>query len=322
MIKTYTIFPKSKIRLDDFLRKELPSLLKKEVSNSKIRRLIVAGAVIVRNSQIRKPSFILGANDSVELRIDEDKVFYEKTNNDIDFVLTQNDVLYEDDLIIVVNKPYHLPTEAGMVKERGNLHACVVDYLFKKQKIEQPNLKNPPYVGIMHRLDRDTSGVILFTKKRDANSFCHDMFENHTAKKTYIAKVSFIEKSQYNKFSLGKTFAVEFPMARISAKSQAAKWGRSAMPSALNSRTEFTVLKVNKNFMLVECRPLTGRTHQIRVHLSYLNIPIEGDILYGGVKNKRIMLHAKSLSFEHPKTKKMLTIESPVSADFYTGFDD
>ena len=317
--KIFNLKNKSKIRLDEFLRAELPSAIGSSVSNSKLRRLIISGSVYVGSRQIRFPSFVLFASSSVSVAVDEEKLFFEKQPDDIKFDLSEKEILFEDDSIIVVNKPPFFPTEAGMVGSRDNLHAAVVRYLFERQKKTNPNMKNPPYVGIMHRLDRETSGVILFTKTRAVNAHCHDMFENHTARKIYRAVVT--EKKCGIDFdsALPKSFSVEFLMNRISLKSHAAKWGR-VQKDGLPSKTEFTVLKKTslggKNVFLVECRPLTGRTHQIRVHLSSVGLPILGDELYGGDVFSRIMLHAESLSFQHPVTKENMCIRSPLPDGF------
>lgn len=309
-MKNFSIKASENLTLNELLRRKLPALLGQELSNSKIRRLIVAGGVCVNGKQMRVPSFFVREKSLVSVVIDEEKFFYEKKPDDIAYELTEKDILFEDESIIVVNKPSHFPTEAGMVGSRDNLHAAVVRFLFERQKITSPNAKNPPYVGIMHRLDRDTSGVILFTKTRAVNSACHEMFEKHTARKEYVAAVS--------KMPSKEKFSVEFFMNRISPKGQAAKWGKVAPEVGEKSLTNFEVFrKSGENaFHLVLCYPLTGRTHQIRVHLASEGCPILGDELYGGKTFERIMLHAKSLTFPHPVSGKEMKVEAPLPEEF------
>ena len=300
-------------RLDFFLREKIPLELKSPVSNSKIRRLIMTGLVSVQNSICKNPSLLLKKGKTVQAFIDEEKFFYEKKANDIDFVLTEKDVLFEDESLIIVNKPAFIPTEETIVEGRSSMHSALVDYLWKKN----PSLRNPPYAGIMHRLDHQTSGVLLFTKTRSVNAAVHEMFEKHTAIKIYIALTS----SSVN-FKKGDKFSLDNFTGRISAKSQACKIG--ALPQSRGGKrtvTDFTVLEKNENYLLVECCPLTGRTHQIRVHLSQKGIPIIGDTLYGGKRGfekygERIMLHARSLSFPHPVTGKIMTVFSPLPEEF------
>ncbi|WP_178841720.1 RluA family pseudouridine synthase [uncultured Treponema sp.] len=311
-MKTYKILCEKKTRLDELLRRKLPVLLNAEISNSKIRRLITAGGINVNQRQIFVPSFVVFAGSAVTAFIDEEKLFYEKQPDDIKFELSPKDVLFEDQYIIIVNKPSRFPTEKSVVESRDNLHDAVVRYLFEKQKIESPNAKNPPYCGIMHRLDRDTSGAVLFTKKREVNAACHDLFEKHLAKKTYVAAVS--------KLPGQKKFSVSFTMGRISPKGQQAKWGRlSESRGGLESATEFEFFRESRGFFLFYCRLFTGRTHQIRVHLSDCGCPILGDGLYGGKPFSRMMLHALSLSFVHPVTKKLIQVTAPLPKEFLEG---
>ena len=318
-MKELTLTASKKESLNEFLRSALPSELSQDVSNSKIRRLIISGSVSVNKRQCRIPSFLLREEDQVEVTLDEEKLFFEKQPDDIAFEVTEEAVLFEDESIIVVNKPAFFPSEAGMVASRDNLHAAIIRYLWKKN----PALRNPPYVGIMHRLDRETSGVILFTKTRAVNAACHDMFEKKTAQKVYRAVAARPASSRPSQAlpAAGETFTVSFPMGRISAKSQAAKWGMvSESRGGVPSRTDFTVAAVRKEkgreLFYLDCRLFTGRTHQIRVHLSSRSLPIVGDTLYGGISSERIMLHASSLTFPHPVTGSEMTVTAPLPPGF------
>ena len=168
-----------KIRLDEFLREKMPELLQTECSNSKIRRLIISAQVTVNGKVVTRPSFELRGKSEIKILFDKDKFFYEKKPDDIKFEVTKKSVLFENDDLIFIDKPAFFPVEQTITQNRDNLHDAVVRYLWKKNE----NLRNPPYVGIMHRLDRETSGVILFTKNRAANKSVQNMFENHDFEK-------------------------------------------------------------------------------------------------------------------------------------------
>lgn len=320
-----------KTRLDIFLRSELASAVssacKKSsiimLSNSKIRRMIVAGAVSVDGLQIRRPSYELLRGQTVCVDFDTEKFFFEKQADDIAFEMTAADVLYEDEDLIAVNKPAFLPTEETIVggEKRDCLHAAVVRYLWKNS----PSLRNPPYAGIMHRLDRETSGVILFTKTRTVNAAVHEMFEKRAVQKIYRAVCTVSEKTgrtqESRRLEEDSTFFVENHIGRISPKSARAKWGElSANSGGLYARTDFTVLERGVAGGLpvvkIEARPLTGRTHQIRVHLSSVALPILGDTLYGAPEYERTMLHAQSLTFQHPVSGKTITVSAPLPNEF------
>lgn len=311
------------LRLDEFLRTELPSRIaalsgfeNAVCSNSKIRRLIISSCVFVDGRGVVRPSFILKRNSLVTVEFNPEKFFFEKPVDDIEFFVTQKDILFEDDDLIFVNKPPFFPVEQTVTGNRANLHDSLVDYLWKRN----PSLRNPPYVGIMHRLDRETSGVILFTKNRESNRKIHDMFENHAFTKKYYAIVekpdvkglSFKENhnSEDKKSNScakkllsvhkGTIFTVEDFMGRITGKSQKGKWGFvSKNDGGLYSKTDFIVKEEvvveGRKCFLVECLLYTGRTHQIRVHLSESGLPVLGDELYGGSKALRLYLHAAEL---------------------------
>ncbi len=326
----FTFRIESKSRLDIFLRSELAQTVSAYIeksaavslSNSKIRRMIVAGAVSVDGLQIRRPAYELVGGQTVCVEFDEEKFFFEKQADDIAFEMTAADVLYEDEYLIAVNKPAFLPTEETIVggEKRDCLHAAVVRYLWAKSA-----LRNPPYVGIMHRLDRETSGVILFMKTRTVNAAVHEMFEKRAVQKIYRAVCSVSEKAGHAQRSRvleeDSTFFVENHIGRISPKSARAKWGELlAEHGGLYARTDFTVLERTViggiPAVKIEARPLTGRTHQIRVHLASVGLPILGDALYGAPEYARTMLHAQSLTFQHPVSGKAITVSAPLRNEF------
>jgi len=298
------------LRVDVFLQRELPVKIGGECSNSKIRRLIVAGAVSVNGRAVTRPAFELRGRSKVVVEFDKDKFFFEKQPDDIKFECSDKDVLFEDENLIFINKPSMFPVEQTITGNRANLHDAVVDYLWKRN----PSLRNPPYVGIMHRLDRETSGVILFTKNRTINKAVSDMFQGHSFEKKYVAVVmessvisrqssengrgkSFVKQGKH---FVGEKFNVEMFMGRVSGKSQAGKWGQTPeSKGGQYSKTDFEIIGEGKfegkDCYIVECNLFTGRTHQIRVHLSSVGLPLLGDELYGGQPAKRIYLHASQL---------------------------
>jgi len=307
------------LRLDEFLRQRLPSLLgqnadERVLSNSKIRRLIMAGMVSVDREQCRNPAFALRKNAVITVKLDTDKLTQEKQPDDIAFELTAADVLFEDESIIVVNKPANFPTEKTMVASRDNMHAATIRYLERLGVVA-------PYVGIHHRLDRETSGVLLFSKNRAINPGIHQLFLTHAIVKEYQALTIRPQKT------IPASFSVDNDLGRISPKSAPGKWG-SVKTGGDHAHTDFRLLETRPQLLRILATPLTGRTHQIRVHLSGFGLPLLGDPLYGGPTSlpqrdglpaspiPRVMLHAFRLSFIHPGTQEPLSIEAPLPADF------
>ncbi len=305
---------RSPARLDDFLLRALPASLARipdapVMSKSKLRRLVVAGAVSINGKQTRNMAQTLAPGTKIAVKFDTEKFAFEKQPDDIAFELTAERILFEDELVIAVDKPAGFPTEATMVASRDHLHAAVARYLELRDGTEAP------YVGLHHRLDRETSGVILFTKDRTANAAVHKMFLEHLAQKTYQALAVRPAK-------LPKTaFIVENDIGRISTKSAAGKWG-AVTTGGDHAITEFRILETEKRALLVEALPLTGRTHQIRVHLAGEELPLLGDTLYGGpaqsgsLRFPRVMLHARTLAFPHPLDGRIVTVSAPLPTDF------
>lgn len=233
-------------------------------------------------------------------------------------------ILYEDKDILAIDKPIGLAVhEDGKTKEKTLVDFILKNYPKMKNvgepmtiKIKDKEIKLPR-PGIVHRLDRDTSGVMLLAKNKKSFEYLKELFQNREIRKVYYALVNGTFK--YERGTINK------PIGRSPVDFRRYLAGRGAKGELRDAVTEYTVLKnivdrKGHKFTLLEVRPKTGRTHQIRVHMKYLNHPVVGDSLYneGGVELKgidRMMLHAKSIKFKNPKGE-ILKIESPLPVEF------
>ena len=222
-------------------------------------------------------------------------------------------VLYEDEWLLVVDKPAGLPTQPTLDASRPSVVSTLKEFLQQRDG-------GTPYLGLHHRLDRDTSGVLLFTKDQQANAGTAALFSGKTMRKTYQALA-------VTGAGCPESWVLENYLGEIGRVGKAVKYG--AVRSGGNpAQTTFRVLERMPRALLIEARPHTGRTHQIRVHLAEGGHPILGDAFYGGpiqlpagpggkfVPVPRVMLHAAALEFPHPVTKAALHIHSPLPADF------
>ncbi len=220
-------------------------------------------------------------------------------------------ILYEDDGIVCFDKPDGLPTQPTVDTTRPNLYD-----LARAQLQNVPPSPNENYLGLHHRLDRDTSGVVLFTKDKSYNKSIADQFAEHTCKKTYMALVhGSLLKPQ------GRLESFLDSIGRI-GRTKVEKFG-SVRSGGKKAITDYQVITTGPRHSLIQVALLTGRTHQIRVHLSEEGHPIVGDTLYGSPslyfeQYGRFMLHAHTLEFIHPVTQNPIRVESPVPELFRT----
>ena len=239
--------------------------------------------------------------------------------------LSDSNVIYEDDVLIAVNKPAGLPSQGTLDPKRDNCYAAVQRYLAEKNAGEV-------YVGLHHRLDAMTSGVLLMTKSKAVNASISEQFQRHTIQKTYCA-ICCVPPGQPLDARLGedwlgaqKPFVMDAPIGEApGGKIQKFCVGGKNRKTAQTEITCESCLRLNDVCVLVcECKPLTGRTHQIRVHLRSLGMGIVGDTLYGeplprimrSIDPHRMCLHAESLSFNHPVSGERMTICASRPAEF------
>lgn len=224
-------------------------------------------------------------------------------NEELQKTLTPFEILFEDEFLIAVNKPPGLPSQPTVDRRRPDV--------FTRLK----EMKRSETFFLHHRLDRDTSGVMLFSKSKKANAPLTDMFREHKFRKIYWALAQMPSEKTFP----GPAWEIRNHLVARRKDGKSVKMFRTESGGDL-AETRFRELASAGDVCLIEAEPLTGRTHQIRVHLLHSKRSILGDSLYGGkdVRVPRLMLHAKSLEFLHPISGQRVCIEAPLPADFQT----
>ena len=272
-----------------------------ELTRTRIQQLIKDGNISVNNKKA-KSSYKVEKNDLIEIIIPDEK--------EIDLVPENINIriLYEDSDMAVIDKDAGIVVHPSHGHESGTLVNAVMYHI---KDLSGINGEIRP--GIVHRLDKDTSGLLIIAKNDAAHLKLSEMFANNGIKKTYIA----ILKGKINKDSgkietlIGRDPKDRKKMAVVKTN------GKTAI-------THFQVLDKNEKFSLVEVNIKTGRTHQIRVHMKYLGYPVLGDGVYGRDTKaaKRQMLHAYKLEFLHPVTQKAMKIISELPGDFKKALEE
>lgn len=259
-----------------------------EYSRSALVRLIENGAVLV-NGEPKQARYKLKTNDTITIDLDA----LQRPADSI-----QLPVLYEDDDVIVINKPAGVLTHSkGDFNKEGTVATFIQDRLSGDEE-----WRNSNRAGIVHRLDRGTSGVIICAKNKKTQDYLQGQFSKRNVKKTYFA-VSQGELPEPEGL-------VDIPIERNPKKPATFRAGVNGK----SAQTHFKVLSANL-YSLIELKPITGRTHQLRVHLQYLGNPILGDDFYGGKPAERLMLHAASLELTLPDRTRQ-TFAAPLPAIF------
>lgn len=273
-------------RLDQYVVHAVPKL-----SRTHAAKLIEEGRVSVNASPQTKAGYKVRPDDRIVIDYDE------KASADIpDIDLS---VIYEDDDCVVINKPVGVLTHS---KGAYNPEATVATWLQDRLKTSLKGADGER-AGIVHRLDRATSGVMICAKTAEALSHLQKQFSQRKAKKAYVAVVTGVMKEP--------EAVIDMPIERNPKRPQTFRVGSNGKPS----QTAYKVLKSKGDLSLLELRPTTGRTHQLRVHLAHLGHPILGDELYGGPAAERLFLHAEGLEITLPN-KKRQTFEVPVPPIF------
>lgn len=282
-------------RLDVFLSEKI-----EDATRSYIKTLIDDGKITVNLAKV-KAGYKLKIGDSIDVEIVEKK---------LENIVAEDiplDIVYEDDDIIIVNKP------KGMVVHpaNGNYTGTMVNSLMNSHKDNLSSINGVIRPGIVHRIDKDTSGILVVAKNDNAHKKLSEQFKVHSIKRKYIALVKGIIKED--------KLTIDRPIGR------SIKDRKKMAVTEKNSRRAITHISVLKRFYssnvtLIEAELETGRTHQIRVHMAYLHHPLVGDEVYGKKDSKfkvnGQMLHAKYLGFIHPTSGKFVEFDSPLPEYF------
>ena len=285
------------IKANDRVRIDKYVMDNTDISRSKVKRMIDSGNILVNNKKV-KASYNLKLDDNIYINDDYTKEVEIKPEN------IPLDIVYEDDYLLVVNK------KSGMVVHPavGNYSGTLVNALmYHINKLSSVNGSIRP--GIVHRIDADTSGLLLVAKTDEVHNDLASQISNKTVLRKYIALVQGV--------ILEDTATIDAPIGRD--KNNRKKMAVTEVNSK-NAITHIRVLERLKKATLIECVLETGRTHQIRVHLAYINHPVVNDPVYGykkmDDKNFGQMLHASTIGFIHPITKKYLEFSSDVPDTF------
>lgn len=272
-------------RLDSYLSEITPDL-----SRSKIQNFIKSGNVKI-NDSIKKPSYILKENDKIDFEIPEEKKLEIKPK-DIPI-----EIVYEDKNMLVVNKPSGMLTHPTTIERENTL----VNALLYKFNNNLSDINGEFRRGILHRLDRNTSGLLMIAKNNKAHEFLAEQIKNHTITKKYRAVVKGVIKED--------EFEINSPIGRNPNQPHKMMTRDDGKPS----RTIVKVLERFKEYTYIELTLITGRTHQIRVHMKSINHPVYNDTLYGAgqgkVKTDEQVLQSYYLRFTKPFGNEIIELQ-------------
>jgi len=277
-----------------------------ELSRTRAQELIEEGLVLL-NGKAAKDSQKVRAGDTIEVELQPRAALIAEAE------AIPLEVLYEDDDVIAINKPAGMMVHAGA----GNSHGTLVNALLGRgQSLSETG--DPLRPGIVHRLDKETSGIVLVAKNDFAHAKLSEGFRQRTIQKTYVALVEGVLKEERGRIELAIS---RDPKRRTRMTAKRA----NLLPSARAARTDWRVLARIDSTTLLEAQLHTGRTHQIRVHFSELRHPVVGDTLYGARGQLHVgrttlpalgrnFLHAVKLAFAQPYTGRVIQLQAPLPA--------
>lgn len=287
--REYVVREKEKnTRIDKLLATLIPSK-----SRSSWQKLIKQGNVTIEDSRV-KPSYKVTPGERIDIEVPERFDSRELVPQRLPL-----EVVYEDSSLIGVNKPDSLVVHPGPGHQDGTLANGLI-YRYP----DLPQLPDPTRPGIVHRLDKNTSGILIIARTDHAFRDLKGQFKDREVEKEYFALVAGQFEENHG--------LIDAPVGRSSKD----KTKMTVKLGGKEAQTKFQVINRLSDSTLLKVKPLTGRTHQIRVHMDYIGHRILGDSYYGGPSYKRLMLHSKRLKLKHPESKKIITLEAPTPQEF------
>jgi 23S rRNA pseudouridine1911/1915/1917 synthase len=277
-------------RADVFLAAKYPNLSRSSVEKLFEEKLVSKGSQTAKAGQRLKPG--------EELKLDDRLLLKEPAPIKLP-------VIYEDDDVIVIDKP-----EGVLTHSKGAINHEATVATFIKPKLQE--LTDNNRAGIVHRLDRGTSGLIIAAKNPAAQAKLQKQFSQRTVKKTYLAIVEGNPAEQ--------AAIIDIPIERNPRRPQVFRVGSGGKPAQTEYRVLKQITKDDKVYSLLELKPKTGRTHQLRVHLAHIGHPVVGDKLYGKTTLDHLYLHAASLELTLPNSQRRIFNASV--PDYFTEFEN
>ncbi|NLC54339.1 MAG: RluA family pseudouridine synthase [Erysipelothrix sp.] len=290
-MKTIQYKGSENLRLDVFLSDQI-----QDISRSQLQRMIKDGDILV-NQEMKKANYRLSENDVITVIMPLEK------DNEVVAIDLKIEVIYEDQWLAVVNKPAGIVVYPGAGREDVSLVAALMGMNMQLSQPEDKDMRD----GIVHRLDKDTSGLMVIAKDDKTHHLLSDMLRKREIKRKYYTIVSGELEHDFG--------TIDAPVGRDEHN----RTKMTVIGSGKDAITYFKVIKRFEDFTFLECELTSGRTHQIRVHMRYIKHPVLGDVIYG-YKNdydlKQQLLQSYYLEFEHPQTKKLMEFKLDVREDF------
>ncbi len=281
ILSSFVASDQSGLRLDDAAKTIFPQL-----SKTQIRRIIDLGGCAVNQTMVRVASREVRRGDEIIIGVMEAERF-------VDVRLVKEELLYEDSNYLALNKASGINSQRTPYQLKGTAEYAVAMYL-KEQGSSEP-------ARVIHRLDRGTSGVMFFPKNKSAATYISSELKDSRVEKVYWAIVADLPEET--------RWTVDAPIGKLN------KFRYGVTLPGKPSVTNFRVISTAGKYALIEARPVTGRTHQIRVHLTHCGLPIVGDAPYGGAPAERMLLHCRSMSFRGSRGET-IRAEAPLDGLF------